>query len=398
MNRIAYLDPFSGASGDMILGALVDCGLEAASLERMAGGLGIGSVRIAAEPARRGAITAIRLEVLATGEHHAHRSFREIARIIGGAPLSEAVRTRATAAFRRLAEAEGRVHGVPADDVHFHEVGAVDSIVDIVGAAWAIEALGIEEVRSAPPAVGTGSVGTQHGEIPLPAPATLEVLRGFPVRHRDSGRELTTPTGAAILTSFARAFGPAPDLILDRIGYGAGADRPGGLPNVLRVWLGQTPASGADPIDLIETNVDDAPAEWLGYLAERLFSAGALDVYFTPIFMKKSRPAYQVSVVATPDRTPDLEAILFAESTTFGLRRTAVGRSVLDRAILPAETPWGPIRIKVGSRAGAIVSAAPEFDDVREAAIRAGVPLREVHRAALESFHRDRREGAAGGS
>jgi uncharacterized protein (TIGR00299 family) protein len=238
--------------------------------------------------------------------------------------------------------------------------------------------------------VGTGFVDGSHGKLPLPAPATLEVLKGIPIRHVDSSAELTTPTGAALLAGLSRSFGILPACRVQAIGYGAGDDRPGPTPNVLRVILAEREAApvGTDRVALLETNIDDMSPEWLGYLMDRLFEAGALDVYLSPVLMKKSRPAQQVSVLAPLQKEEQIAEILFVESTTFGFRRQEVERRVLDRELRKVETPWGAVQVKVGSRSGVVVSVSPEYEDLRRAALAAHLPIKEVHRRVLEDFHR----------
>jgi uncharacterized protein (TIGR00299 family) protein len=319
---------------------------------------------------------------------------QEILRIIGQSGLPGPVGESAAAVFRRLGEAEAKVHGVSIEEVHFHEVGAVDSIVDIVGACLGLHLLGVEEVQSAPVTVGTGFVNAAHGRMPLPAPATLEILKGVPIEQRESGAELTTPTGAALLRTLSRRFGALPRMVVSAVGYGAGDDRPGPVPNALRVILGETMATatdGAGPTEtvlVLETSIDDMSPQWLGNLMDRLFEAGALDVSFTPVVMKKSRPGQEVRVLAPPSAEAAVTRALFAESTTFGIRRTAAERIVLAREHHPVETPGGTVRVKVGRLAGEILSATPEYEDLRAAAKAAGRPLKEMHELVMKLFRR----------
>jgi hypothetical protein len=265
----------------------------------------------------------------------------------------------------------------------------VDSIVDIAGVCLGLHLLGVEEAWCSPATLGTGFVKAAHGEIPLPAPATLELLRGFPVRQRETGYELTTPTGAALAVTLARGFGPMPELVVSAIGYGAGDDRPLAVPNVLRVVLGER--TGAAPISdrvvCLETNVDDMSPQWLGHLVERLLAEGALDAWLVPAQMKKSRAAHEIRVLAPLGSEERLAEILFHETTTFGVRRFEVDRWVLDRSFETVTTPWGEVRIKVGRREGRVLSATPEYEDLRRAAAKGGVPLKEVHRRALSEYH-----------
>src|SRR6185503_426482 len=272
---------------------------------------------------------------------------------------------------------------------HFHEVGAVDSIVDITGACLGLHLLGVEEAWFSPATVGTGFVKAAHGEIPLPAPATLELLRGLPVRQRETGYELTTPTGAALAATLGRGFGTMPEMVVSGVGYGAGDDRPLAIPNVLRVVLGER--TGAAPVSdrvvCLETNLDDMSPQWLGHLVERLLAEGALDAWVVPAQMKKSRAAHEVRVLAPRGREERLAEILFRETTTFGVRRYEIDRWILERSFETVTTPWGEVRIKVGRRAGQVLTATPEYEDLRRAAAPGGVPLKEVHRRALSEYY-----------
>ena len=418
--KIAYFDTFSGISGDMVLGALVDAGLPLGDLAAGLASLGLEGFRLEGEEVRRGAFRATRVRVVLdwpdapsslTEDHHhqhrheheggevhehahpggahPHRHLADILAILEAARLPAPVREKAAAVFRRLGEAEGRIHGVPVEEVRFHEVGAVDSIVDIVGSVLGLHLLGIEEVWCSPATVGSGSVRGAHGEIPLPGPAALELLRGFPLRQRDCGFELTTPTGAAISTTLARGFGPMPTMTVETIGYGAGDDRPGPVPNVLRLAIGEreeAPRPAGDRVVALETSVDDMSPQWIGYLVDRLLEEGALDVTVAPIQMKKSRPGHEIRVLAPPGKDAALAGLLFAETTTLGIRRTEVERLVLERTIETVSTPWGEVRIKVGRREGRPVTASPEYEDVQRLARSARVPFKEVHRLALQSF------------
>lgn len=443
MARIAYFQPFSGISGDMTLGALVDAGLDFSELERALRSLGLRGYRLRVGKVHRGALESTRFEVLldaveppssradsgphshshdhgsedasathshshsrththepgahSRGHSHTHagqgdappeRRLRHILELIRTSKVPERVKEMASAVFRRLGEAEARVHGMGVENVHFHEVGAVDSIVDIVGSCLALHLLDIEEVHSAPVHVGSGWVTGSHGRLPLPAPATLELLKGFPVRQLASDAELTTPTGAALLTTLSRSFGPLPASRITAIGYGAGDDRPGPVPNCLRVILAErsTCAPETDSVILLETNIDDMSPEWTGHLVDRLLEAGALDVYLTPVLMKKTRSAQQVTVICPREREEVVSKTLFRESTTFGVRRNEVDRLVLSRESRKVTTPWGEVRVKVGRRSGELMTAAPEFEDLRRAAMKAGLPLKEVHQRVMEAF------------
>ncbi len=427
MTRIAYLDTFSGISGDMVLGAMVDAGLRFEDLVQGLSGLKLSGFTLNQEKVKRGPFEATRVKVHLSdppapwgkddhhphdhrghdhrppserhdhhhGHSHAggaapHRHLADILELIGSSALPPPVKEKASAVFHRLAGAEAKVHGVPVESVHFHEVGAVDSIADIVGSALGLHLLGVEEVWCSEATVGTGTVRGAHGEMPLPAPATLELLRGFPLKQRETGFELTTPTGAAIATTFGRAFGPMPPMVVAAIGYGAGDDRPGPIPNVLRLVLGEMAAGapGTDRVVLLETTVDDMSPQWIGYLIDILLEAGALDVTVAPIHMKKSRPGQEIRVLAPPGKDGPLADLLFRETTTLGIRRSEVDRLVLDRSFETVATPWGEARIKVGRQGGRVVSASPEYEDIQRIARASGEPLKNVHRVALEEFYR----------
>ena len=425
MTKIAYFQPFSGCSGDMTLGALADAGLDLEELRRGLRKLNLGGYSIEEETVRRGAFQCTRVRVVLdepggpsgrvteNGHSHAHahdhshahshatetkaspgeahRSLGSIIELIESSDLPAGVVKNAKAVFTRLGEAEARVHGVDIEEVHFHEVGAVDSIVDIVGSCLALELLEIDEVYCAPITVGTGFVEGAHGRMPLPAPATAELLRGFPIEQVDSGAELTTPTGAALLTTLAVDFGPMPPVTISSTGLGAGDERRGATPNALRVFLAdrlEEEDAGRDTVLLLETNIDDMSSEWIGYLMDRLFENGALDVYVTPILMKKTRPAHKLSILGPLDRERELADTLFTESTTLGVRRTEIERIVLERETMEIETPWGPVRIKIARRGDERVGASPEYEDLKRVAKAAGLPIKEVHRQALELYHR----------
>lgn len=425
MTRIAYFQPFNGCSGDMTLGSLVDAGLSLDELRKGLLGLDLDGYSIEEEKVLRGAFQCTRIRIVVDGDEQldqkaqnhqhshqhshehshshshshadntagsadsAHRSLSTITSLIEASQLPGPVVKNAKAVFARLGEVEAAVHGVDIEDVHFHEVGAVDSIVDIVGSCLALELLGIEEVYCAPVTVGTGFVKGAHGRMPLPAPATANLLRGFPIRQVDSGAELTTPTGAALMTTLAKDFGTMPPLRVTATGFGAGDDRQGSTPNALRVFLGEleeTPA-GRDRVLLLETNIDDMSPEWIGHLVDRLLEEGALDVSVSPILMKKNRPAHKITIMAPLLREQEITHTLFCESTTIGVRRTETERVVLERETEEIGTPWGKIRIKIARHGGEQVGASPEFEDLKRAAASSGLPLKELHRQALEIFH-----------
>jgi len=388
MNRLAYFDTFSGASGDMIVGALIDAGLGIDELRSELAKLPLEGYTIAAEKTQKNGLAATKFNVVIEHSghghhpHHQHRNLSDIVGIVDSSALAAAVKDKAKRVFARLAEAEAAVHGVGIDEIHFHEVGAVDSIVDIVGAAVALELLGVAEIVSGPLRFGSGTVKAQHGVLPLPAPATARLAEGFPVEHTGIRGELTTPTGAAVLTALADSFGPPPPMTLERTGLGAGnADRPE-RPNVLRVMIGARDDSRSDRVLILEANIDDASAEIIGHASEALLAAGALDVFAVPIQMKKSRPGTLLSVIARPEDRAALEEILFRETTTFGVRRREEPRTKLERRSVEVEVRGAKVRVKLGLLGGEVVTVSPEYDDCARLARETGAPLRRIYAAA----------------
>jgi hypothetical protein len=390
--RLLHLDLFSGIAGNMFLGALLDLGLSRKALEADLAGLGV-EFKLRVRKVTLGGLAGRHVRVVtpssaARGRRRPSprgRRYREIVALLRKARLDAAVRERALAIFEALGRAEARVHGISLERVSFHEVGALDAIVDVTAAAVGLQQLGIERVTASPVALGEGTVETQHGLLPLPAPATLELLRGIPTLPAHVRWETVTPTGAAILRTLAEAYGPLPAMTIEAVGHGAGEDRPGPLPNVLRAVLGRDAAARADRVVLLETNLDDFVPEHFDYLMERLFAAGALDVSLQHLQMKKNRPGYLVRVLARPAERLALARILFAESTAIGVRVTESDRIVLDREERRVQTPFGRIRVKrVWDLEGRLLVSA-EYDDCKRAAGKAGAPLREVVRAAEEA-------------
>ena len=391
--QMAYFDCFSGASGDMFLAALLHAGADLGQLRQELGTLGV-PFELTAEMVNKQGFAAIQVRVADRSDAPAHhRSLSTIEALIGRASLAPRAKERALTAFRRLGQAEAKVHNCPVDRVHFHEVGAVDAIVDIVGTMLALEQLGVQRVICAPVPTGSGTVRCAHGDLPIPAPATAELLRGVPLAHCDEVGELTTPTGAAIITALAESYGALPEMTLAAIGYGAGQRDGQNRPNVLRVLLGLAAsgtASGTaspgetDQVVELTTQLDDASGQVIGYCQQRLLNAGALDVYCVPITMKKSRPGVLLTVLARPEDVIQCEAILFTETPTLGIRRQWLQRSKLSRRIEQVETPFGPVRIKVAFDRGQVLTATPEYDDCQAAAERCQVALRTVIEAAKE--------------
>ncbi len=383
--RIAYADCFSGISGDMFLGALVDAGLALDDLRADLARLDLpDAYELRAREVRKGALRATQVEVVAAGEGHHHRGLADIAALIEGSDLPDSVKAASLAVFRRLAGAEARVHGEPVEAVHFHEVGAVDSIVDVVGAAIGLERLGIEQLYASALPVGGGQVESAHGTLPLPAPATLELLAeaGAPLVPSPARAELVTPTGAALLAALARF--EQPEMALRRVGVGAGQrDLP--WPNVLRLWVGEAEAGPPAQVALLETNIDDMNPEFYGHVMARLFEAGALDVYLTPITMKKNRPATMLSVIARPADEAALADILLAETSTLGVRARTLRRYEAGRAVQMVSTPYGEVPVKLKLRDGKPVMAAPEYEACSRLAREHNVSLMRVYQAALEA-------------
>jgi uncharacterized protein (TIGR00299 family) protein len=387
--RIAYFDCFSGASGDMILGACLDAGVSVEALREELGGLGVPGFTLAAEKIRKQGFSATQAAVqVDPAAHKPHRHLKHIREIVEQARLPETVRHDALAIFTRLAEAEAQVHGTTIEKVHFHEVGAIDAIVDVVGSCLALAHLGVERIFCSPIPTGSGTVVCDHGVMPVPAPATAILLTGVPIAPTDETGELTTPTGAAILTTLAAEYGPCPAMTLRQVGVGSGRREGTTRPNIMRLLIGDAgdATSGDDEFDevaIIEVNLDDASGEVIGYAIDRLMAAGALDAYATPIVMKKNRPAVQLTVLCGLDSESAMQEILLAETTTLGVRSHHARRRKLARTVETVQTPAGPIRIKIGTRSGEMVKASPEFEDCRAAAERTGRTLTAVMQEAM---------------
>jgi pyridinium-3,5-bisthiocarboxylic acid mononucleotide nickel chelatase len=367
---------------------LLDAGVDAGAIRDGVASLGM-PVRIEIEKVRKGGFAATHVRVEAPEEKE-HRFLPEIEDIVARGKLTPRQRELALKIFRRLAQAEAAVHGLPLEKVHFHEVGALDSIADIVGAAIGVDSLGVERFTSSPVPTGTGMVQCAHGLMPIPAPGTAQLLKGVPIRPCNIKAELTTPTGAAILTAVVAGWGELPAMTVESIGHGAGRRELIEQPNILRLFVGTAtdagPAGLSDQVWVLETNLDDVPAELIGYCCERLLSAGALDVFTTPIFMKKNRPGTLLSVLAAGERLGTMEEIIFCETATLGIRRYLVQRHKLHREPCTVQTPWGPLQGKLGRIEGRPPIFSPEFEDCARIAREHGVPLREVYKAALDAF------------
>ena len=378
--NIAYLDCFSGASGDMLLGALLDVGLPLDDLRDVLASLPVRGIQLDAERTARQHITGTLLNI---GSHETQpplRTLPVIRRILAEGGLSDPVRERSLAVFEDLARVEGRIHDVPPEEIHFHEVGAVDSIVDVVGTVFGLERLRIGTLVVSPLPLGSGFVDSAHGRLPLPAPATVALLDGIPVYPAGIPFEMVTPTGAALLKNLATAWGAMPPMIIRSVGYGAGTRRLPDRPNLLRILMGQSVAAAqTETVVMLETNLDDVHPEWLGYLMERLTDAGALDVLFCPVQMKKNRPGVQVQVIGPPHRQEALLEVLLQETTALGVRFQTLLRRVLQREADEVDSPWGKLTVKKIVGIDGAATLAPEYEACREAALRHGRPLREIY-------------------
>ncbi|MEX2302419.1 MAG: nickel pincer cofactor biosynthesis protein LarC [Bryobacterales bacterium] len=386
--KVCYLDCFSGVSGDMLLGALVDAGLDPEALRTEFAKLGLEGVDLEFERTLRSSISGTNLTVRVAHDH-SHRSLSKIEQIISTSELKESVKERAILIFRRLGEVEAAIHNVPVEKVHFHEVGAWDSIADIVGACIGFDLLGIEKIHCSALNLGSGTVKAAHGVMPVPAPATAALVAEVPTYSEGPAAELTTPTGAAIVTTLADGFGAMPAMRISATGYGAGDKDFPGRPNLLRVLIGEaTSATESTEVYVIEANVDDMSPQVAGYVRERLLESGALDATFTPVFMKKDRPGFTISVLAKAEDRERLAEMVFAETTTLGLRMHRAERRVLERRWETVETPYGAVRIKIGSENGKVRNFAPEYEDCRQLAVDRKVPLKDVIQQANHAYLR----------
>ena len=405
MAKILYLDCFSGASGDMVLGACLDAGVPLDAVRAALGSLGLDDYAVSSEKVLRSGISATRwvldervpagsVAAQESGSHagapvHPHRHVAQIERLIARSALNDASRDRAIALIRRLASIEADIHQMPIEQVHLHEVGALDSILDIVGGVFALDWFGADRIVASPLNLGSGTVRCAHGTLPVPAPATARLTQGVPVYQDGPAVELTTPTGALLVTGFADAYGPLPPMRVDAIGYGAGSRDFADRPNVLRIMVGEA-EGGAAPsrhrVTLMTFEIDDMNPQIYGVLIDMLLGAGAHDVYYTPVQMKKNRPGTLVTVMAPPERRSALSAIVFRETTTLGVRYHDEERDVLDREIVTVATTWGPVPVKVARLGGAVTNAAPEFEACVALARSHGVPVKDIQAAAMKAW------------
>ena len=420
VTKVLYFDCFSGISGDMVLGALLDAGLPLEELTRGLGSLAVSGFDISTKRVLRAGVSATKFIVHEHGNphpaasaqqdhshhdhdhahshdhdrahshEHPHRSLPEIFALIDRARLSASGRDRAKALFQRLADAEASIHQMPVSEVHLHEVGALDSIIDIVGAVFALEWFGADRIVSSPLNVGGGMVNSAHGRFPVPAPATVKLLGDAPIYGGAVQEELVTPTGALIVSSYASAFGPIPPMTVEKVGYGAGEREFRSTPNVLRVLIGRATEDGAQPntgrVTVIECEIDDMNPQLFGVAMERLYAAGALEVFYVPVQMKKNRPGTLLTVVSSPERRSTLADIIFRETTTIGLRHYEMDRECLERELVTVETPVGPVRVKIARRDGRVVNAVPEFEDCARLATANNLSVKEVQALAIKAY------------
>ena len=406
--KILYFDCFAGAAGDMILGALLDAGLPLDALTHALGSLAVGGIEVSLDRVVKSGISAAKFRVhelqrshAAHSAHpsHGHHSLKSIFAAIEGSALSDGAKTRARAMFTRLGGAEAAIHGTSLEQVHLHEVGAIDSIIDIVGAAFAFEWFKADRVVVSPINVGGGMVKISHGVFPAPAPATVALLKDAPVYSSGIQMETLTPTGALVLTEYATSYGPVPAMTIERTGYGAGDRELKDTPNVVRVLVGTSPAHGTTPsarpgsprsmqVAVLECEIDDMNPQIFGVLMEKLYAAGAFEVFYSGIQMKKNRPGTLMTIVAKPEQRDVMTDIVFRESTTIGIRHQVLARECLDREMVTVATGVGPVRFKVASRDGRILNAQPEFEDLAKLSAERGIPIKEVqalaHKAWLE--------------
>jgi uncharacterized protein (TIGR00299 family) protein len=395
--RTLYFDCFAGVSGNMILGGLAALGIDREELVSQLRSVTPVDFAIDFTDVNRSGISSLHADVRVP-EEKAHRHLREIEKIIDASAVSELVKGRSNSIFRRLAEAEGKVHGVAAEKVHFHEVGAMDAIIDIVGACIGFELLGIERFVCSKIHLGSGFVDMAHGKFPVPPPAVTELLKGVPFYSTEIQGELATPTGVAIVTTVCEEFGSGAEMTVDQVGYGAGTREYDGFPNVLRMIIGETAAvrsqNTTDQLVLLETNIDDLSPQVLGFVMERAFEIGALDCWFTPIQMKKNRPAVMLSILCESERRTELSELIYQETTTLGIRVRSVERECLEREFVSVETEFGPIDVKIGKLNGRVVNAMPEYEQVRRIALAKGIAFRTVRDAALSVFNVTRSRSA----
>ncbi len=385
----AYFDIFSGISGNMTLGALIDAGLSLENLKKELSKLGMkDEYEIVSKKVLKNGMSATYINVELKKHVHAHRHLHDIQEMIDKSGISKFAKEKSKEIFLNLAKAESKIHGIDINEIHFHEVGATDAIIDIVGSIIGMELLSIERIQASPIHVGTGFVESAHGKIPVPAPATMELLKGVPTYSTGIKSELTTPTGAAIITTLAESFGPRPEMRILKNSYGAGT-RDLEIPNLLRLNLGEFVESNfkRDFVDVVETTIDDMNPQFYEYVMERLFEAGALDVFLTPVQMKKSRPGSNITVLVEDDSLEEIVKILLTETTTLGVRISKkIQRYCLEREIKSVETEWGKIRVKVARDRDSVLNVSPEYEDCKKVSLENNIPLKVIYNAALKAY------------
>jgi pyridinium-3,5-bisthiocarboxylic acid mononucleotide nickel chelatase len=397
MSKVLYFDCFSGISGDMALGAMLDAGLPLEDLKGALGSLAVSGFDVSAVRVLRAGVSATKFTLHEHGAaqhdhgHHTHRHLSAIFGLIDKSALSTAGRDRAKAMFQRLGEVEAGIHQMPVEKVHLHEVGALDSIIDIVGIVFALEWAGADRVVCSPLNVGGGMVQSAHGLFPVPAPATVKLLGDAPVYAGAVQKELVTPTGALIVTTYAESFGPVPAMSIERVGYGAGERDDPTTPNVLRVLIGRAAAEvRTERVTVLECEIDDMNPQIFGVVMDQLYAAGALEVFYVPVQMKKNRPGTLLTVITAPERLGQMSDIIFRETTTIGLRHSEVSRECLEREIVTVDTPAGAVRFKIARRDGRVLNAVPEFEDCAKLAATKNLSVKEVQALAVSAYRSSR--------
>ena len=382
--KIAYFDCIGGISGDMILGALIDAGIPEEEFKKFLSALDLPPFELKIRKVKKGAIVSTKVDINSSSK----MDFEEMVKVIKKASLPSSIKEKSLYILSRLREAEGKIHGQEIKEVHFHEIGNVDTVIDILGGMWGINFLNIEEVHCSPLPVGSGLFQSSHGYLPIPAPATVELLKGTPIVGKNSHYELVTPTGAAFITTVAKRFGPLPFMRIETVGYGAG-ERELPFPNVLRIIIGEKLEKNKfeDSIMVLETNIDDMSPELAGYLMERLYEEGATEVFFTPVYMKKNRPGILLTVLADEIKLERLTETIFKETTTLGIRMRKSQRLILKRDVQKVETPWGEVRVKVGKLGKQIVGVSLEFEDLKKIAKKEKLPLKDIYRETIRKFY-----------
>ena len=389
--RAAYFDCYSGISGDMILGAMVDLGVDIKEIRNALKKINLKGYKLHSKKIQRNGLASTQITVKIENKKHQHspphRSFSDIRKLIDQSKLSLVVKNNSIEIFKRIAKVEAQIHNTTIQKIHFHEIGGIDSVIDIVGGVWAIESLNLDIIKSSPLNVGEGFVNCTHGRLPVPAPATLKLLKGIPVFSNGIKKELTTPTGAAMIGFYAESFESIPTMTIKNEGYGAGSHVIPSIPNLLRVFVGDIIKDKTNNLVMIETNIDDMNPEIFETVMESLFSAGALDVYLSAIIMKKNRPATKISVLAECRSREKLSKILLTETSSFGVRFYSVDRLILDREVKKLKTSYGLIKIKLGKLDGKIVQAAPEFEDCRKISRTKKLPVKKIYDEVQALIH-----------